>query len=239
VLLGGVGSDLPLSHCHGRVRVPSGFFEGVVRRSEPVSDGDRAQRRYESPLRESRAADTRDRIIGAAAELARDLPSWDWGTLTIQAVADRAGVGRRTVYRHFASEADLHASLGKRLQEEAGVSYDRVTLDALPDVAERVFSSMAMFAVESWALVPSAFPTADAERLEGFRSAVAAATPDLEGAEREVAAAALDVVWSVASYELLLRDWHLQPSEAFQVQRWLHDLLVGAIRSGDKAAPGS
>ena len=54
---------------------------------------------------------SRARIIAGAAELARELPSWDWGTLTIQAVADHAGVSRRTVYRHFASQAVLHGCL--------------------------------------------------------------------------------------------------------------------------------
>ena len=49
-----------------------------------------------------------------------------------------------------------------------------------------------------------------------------------------MAAAALDIVWSVASYEILLRDWKLPPVEAVRVQRWLHELVTGALRAGEK-----
>ena len=49
-----------------------------------------------------------------------------------------------------------------------------------------------------------------------------------------MAAAALDIVWSVASYEILLRDWKLAPADAMRVQRWLHTLVSGALRAGEK-----
>jgi len=40
-------------------------------------------------------------VIAAGSELVRQLPSWDWREVTFRAVAERAGVGERTVYRHF------------------------------------------------------------------------------------------------------------------------------------------
>lgn len=193
-------------------------------------------RPYDSPVRRSQAEGTRERIIEAAAELARGLPSWDWGSLTIQAVAGDAGVSRRTVYRHFESEAALHAALARRLQDDAGVSYEGLTLDRLPDVTARVFASVATFAVSTWAVLPSPFPALDADRLDGLRAAIAEHVPGWHGADRERVAAALDVVWSVASYELLLRDWKLDPDEAVHVLRWLHDLAVEAL--GRSTGPG-
>ena len=141
--------------------------------------------------------------------MARELPSWDWGSLTIQAVADQAGVSRRTVYRHFASESALHAALADRLLEEAGVSYEGLALDDLPEMTGRVFSAVAKFAVQPWAVVPAAFPAIDADRLGGLRSAVDSEAPDWADSDRMMATAALDIVWSVASYEILLRDWNL------------------------------
>jgi AcrR family transcriptional regulator len=196
--------------------------------------GDSSRRRYDSPVRRLRAAESRARIIAGAAELARELPSWDWGSLTIQAVADQAGVSRRTVYRHFASEAALHGALADRLLEEAGVSYEGLTLDDLPEVTGRVFSAVAKFAATPWAVVPTAFPALDADRLAGLRSAVDSEVPDWADADRMMAAAALDIVWSVASYEILLRDWNLPPVDAIRVQRWLHKLITGALRAGEK-----
>jgi len=200
-----------------------------------VDEGlDSSRRRYDSPVRRLRAAASRARIIDGAAELARELPSWDWGSLTIQAVADQAGVSRRTVYRHFASEAVLHAALADRLLDEAGVSYEGLTLDSLPEVTGRVFSAVARFAVTPWAVVPAAFPALDADRLDSLRSAVDSQVPDWADADREMAAAALDIVWSVASHEILLRDWKLPPVDAVRVQRWLHTLVTGALRAGEK-----
>jgi len=196
--------------------------------------GDSSRRRYDSPVRRLRAAESRARIIAGAAELARELPSWDWGSLTIQAVADQAGVSRRTVYRHFASEAVLHGALADRLLDEAGVSYQGLTLDHLPEVTGRVFSAVAKFAATPWAVVPAAFPALDADRLDALRSAVHAEVPDWADADRAMAAAALDIVWSVASHEILLRDWKLPPVDAVRVQRWLHELVTGALRAGEK-----
>ena len=196
--------------------------------------GDLSRRRYDSPVRRLRAAESRERIISGAAELARELPSWDWGSLTIQAVADQAGVSRRTVYRHFASEAALHGALADRLLEEAGVSYEGLTLADLPEVTGRVYSAIAKFAVTPWAVVPTAFPVLDAERFGGLRSAVDSEVPDWADADRMMTTAALDIVWSVASYEILLRDWNLTPVDAMRVQRWLHELVTGALRAGEK-----
>ncbi|WAC93365.1 TetR/AcrR family transcriptional regulator [Mycobacterium sp. Aquia_213] len=194
---------------------------------------DSSRRRYDSPVRRLRAAASRERIIAGAAELARELPSWDWGSLTIQAVADQAGVSRRTVYRHFASEALLHGALADRLMEEAGVSYEGLTLDDLPEVTGRVFSAVAKFAATPWAVVPAAFPALDADRLDAIRSAVDSEVSDWADADRAMAAAALDVIWSVASHEILLRDWKLPPADAVRVQRWLHKLIAEALCAGE------
>jgi AcrR family transcriptional regulator len=213
----------------------SGVGDAPVTYDARVDEGGGgSRRRYDSPVRRLRAAESRERIIAGAAELARELPSWDWGSLTIQAVADQAGVSRRTVYRHFASEAALHVALADRLLEEAGVSYAGLTLDDLPEVTGRVYSAVAKFAVTPWAVVPPAFPALDADRLEGLGLAVDSEAPDWSGTDRMMATAALDIVWSVASYEILLRDWNLSPVDAMRVQRWLHKLVTAALRSGEK-----
>ena len=60
-------------------------------------------------------AETRDRILDAGSALVHEFESWDWRPLTFRAVAERAGVGERTVYRHFATEQALHAAVMERL----------------------------------------------------------------------------------------------------------------------------
>lgn len=61
-------------------------------------------RKYELKERAERQAETRRRIVEAANELHRTIGFAD---ATISAVAERAGVQRLTVYRHFATEREL------------------------------------------------------------------------------------------------------------------------------------
>ena len=62
------------------------------------------KRKYELKKRAEQVAETHRRITDAAIELHGSVgPS----RTTLSAVAERAGVERRTLYRHFATEADL------------------------------------------------------------------------------------------------------------------------------------
>src|ERR687893_1317283 len=62
------------------------------------------KRKYELKKRADEMAETRLRITEAAIELHGTVgPS----RTTLSAVAERAGVERRTLYRHFATEAEL------------------------------------------------------------------------------------------------------------------------------------
>jgi AcrR family transcriptional regulator len=65
------------------------------------------KRKYELKKRAEEMAETRLRITEAAIELHGTVgPS----RTTLSAVAERAGVERRTLYRHFPTEADLFAA---------------------------------------------------------------------------------------------------------------------------------
>ena len=49
-----------------------------------------------------------------------------------------------------------------------------------------------------------------------------------------VAAALLDVLWSVASYERMVVDWHMDPGEATRGISW----VIGLIRQAIVTSPG-
>jgi AcrR family transcriptional regulator len=67
----------------------------------------KTKRRYELKKRAEEMAETHRRITEAAVELHGSVgPS----RTTMSAVAERAGVERRTLYRHFPTEADLFAA---------------------------------------------------------------------------------------------------------------------------------
>ena len=79
-----------------------------------MSEAVRPRRRYDGTLRRQQAGETCDRIVAAGSDLLRGSPIRDWRALTIRAVAERAGVNERTVYRHFVNEQGLRDAVMHR-----------------------------------------------------------------------------------------------------------------------------
>jgi AcrR family transcriptional regulator len=69
------------------------------------------RRKYTLKQRAERQAQTRERIVGAAMALHEELGPRD---TTVSAIAERAGVQRLTVYRHFPDEAELFVACTSR-----------------------------------------------------------------------------------------------------------------------------
>src|SRR3954452_13929139 len=79
----------------------------------PMSS-EKTTRRYELRKRADAMAETRRRITEATMELHGTVGP---ARTTISAVAERAGVQRPTVYRHFPTEADLFAACSSHFRE--------------------------------------------------------------------------------------------------------------------------
>ena len=144
------------------------------------------RRRYDSPVRREQAARTRERIIVAGWELAHESPVWDWRALTVRAVAERAGVNERTVYRHFPGERELHDAVMLRLEEEAGVTLEGLRLGDVAKATARVFAHVSSFPmVPRTPRDPTLAATDDRRRAALLRAvaaqALASADPDWLG----------------------------------------------------------
>jgi AcrR family transcriptional regulator len=190
-------------------------------------------RPYDSPVRRSRAAETRERIVLAGSELVHGFDAWDWDQLTFRAVAAQAGVGERTVYRHFPTERLLHEAVMLRLHEEAGVDYEEVTLDNLVAVTTRVLDSMGRFPTAPTAVEPAdqVFAAVDVRRREALARVVAEL--DLDDDTRATVAALLDVLWNLPAFERLVVGWQLEPERASGALAWLVELVLRAARTGE------
>jgi AcrR family transcriptional regulator len=199
----------------------------------------RQRRRYDSPLRCQRAAETRERILAAGSALVHSFPAWDWRDLTFGAVAERAGVGKRTVYRYFPTERDLHDAVMRRLQEESGVTYEGIGLDDLTNVTARVFAALSTHAPRRTDSGPRqpALIAENQRRRDALTRAVALSAPDWTATERQMAAAMLDVLWGMPSYERLITAWDLDGDQATQAMTWVIGVLSDAIRHDRR--PGS
>jgi AcrR family transcriptional regulator len=190
------------------------------------------RRKYDSPLRRKRAAETRDRIVAAGSQLVHEFTRWDWRELTIRAVAKRAGVSEQTVYRHFSNERSLHDAVMRRLRQEAGVPLDEQELKDLPTVIARMYDYMPSYAVAPRSPKDPTIAAKDEERRHELLTAVERATEGWSKKEQEMAAALLDVLWSVPAYDRLVAVWGLETKDAGRAMSALVRVLVDVILDG-------
>ena len=174
----------------------------------------RQRRRYDSTLRRQRAAQTRERIVAAGSRLAHESPAWDWRALTVRAVAGRAGVSERTVYRHFPGERELQDAVMRRLEDEAGVRLDGLLLADVADATARVFAHLSAYPLVPRAPREATLTEADQRRRQALLSAVTLAAAGWPETDRRIAAAVLDMLWGATAYERLVAAWQLTPEQA-------------------------
>ena len=190
------------------------------------------RRRYDSPLRQQRASDTRHRIVTAGCEILRDASIRDWRALTMRAVAERAGVNERTVYRHFTNERGLRDAVMHRMEEQAGIDLESLRLEGITDVAERIFATVSTHPLPPRPPLDPTLTEASHRQREALLRALAPHTEGWSDADRTVAAAMFDVLWGVAPYERLVADWGLDSDQAVAGITWVIGLIEKAVREG-------
>jgi AcrR family transcriptional regulator len=194
------------------------------------------RRRYDSPLRRERAAQTRTRIVAAGAELLRGSSIRDWRAVTIRAVAQHAGVNERTVYRHFANERALRDAVMQRLEEAAGVDLSQMRLHDIADVTARVLHFASSYPMEPRPPLDPTLAATNRRQHDALLAAVAQEAPRWQPADRALAAATLDTLWAVGSYERLVSEWGLDRDQAIRGLTWVIQLVEEAIRE-DRRPP--
>ena len=192
----------------------------------------RARRRYDTTLRRQQAAGTRERIVAAGSALLHRSPIRDWRSLTLRAVAERAGANERTVYRHFANERALRDAVMHRLEEEAGIDLTGLRLEDVAAVAARIFEHVSAYPRKARPPLDPTLTEASQRQRKALLRAVTAQAARWPEADRVVAAAMFDVLWSVASHERLVVDWQLDRERAIRGITWVVGLIEEAVRKG-------
>ena len=198
--------------------------------SSPNADGEQPERRrYDSTLRQEKAADTRRQIVAAGIGLlhASDVRNWD--VLSIRAVAERAGVHERTIYRHFGTERGMRDAVMKGLEDQAGVVLEGMQLEDVAKVATRIFEHVSSFPLPSRPALDPTLTEANRRQHSALMDAVAGRASGWSSADQTMAAGILDVLWSVAAYERLVRDWELDPARAIEAINWVIEMVEFAI----------
>ena len=140
------------------------------------------------------------------------------------------------MYRHFANEQALRGAVMEHLEDDAGIELAGMGLDDVTDVAGRIARVVAGRARARRPPVDPTLHDASRRQHDALLAAVGAETPGWSDADRRLAAALLDVLWSVGSYEHLAVDWGLDRDEAIRGTAWVIDLVTAAVREG--RAPG-
>ena len=200
----------------------------------PHAEAAGARRSYDSTLRRQRAAETRERIIAAGSELLHGSSVRDWHGLTIRAVAERAGVNERTVYRHFTNEQGLHDAVMQQFENEAGIDLRGMQLEDVADVTTRIFGHVSSYPTDARQPLDPTLLDAKQRQHDALLTAVSARAGAWSDGDRRMAAAVLDVLWGVASYERMVVDWQMDPAEATRGISWVIELIRQAIL----ASPG-
>ncbi len=188
----------------------------------------RGKRPYEMRKRAETMAATRQRITEAAMELHGTVGP---ARTTITAVAERAGVQRHTVYRHFPTEDDLFAACsGHYLATNPLPDVDEWS--AIADPEQRLAHALeelygfyerteAMFSniLRDEELVPSVAPALlpVRESLERAANALAAGWPQARGGRRRVVAAAARHVVDFHTWHSLARGGGVSRSQAVEL----------------------
>jgi AcrR family transcriptional regulator len=159
-------------------------------------------------------------------------------TVSIQRVADRAGLAHRTVYRHFSSRQELIDQLAEwldqRLLERGGIYH----LDSIDDLPCAVAKNARLFDDEAdlvKALVLATWSgsgpaAAQQQRTRDFAKFVSSVTVDLNPTEAAVFAAIVRYLASSRTWFALREESGLTGAESGPVLAWAIQTLLDALR---------
>lgn len=193
------------------------------------------RRPYSSPLRAQQADDTRDRILAATEAL---LAEAEAGDISIDRIAERAMVQRRTVFRHFDSREALFDAFWTWFNARHAL----VTLPAnAAELAEAPRHAFPAFEAAS-GVVRASLHTASGRamrartvpaRRAAFAEALAPLTAGLPAEERARVEALAHLLYSASAWEVLADYGGLTGAQAGEAASWALRLILSATGRGD------
>jgi hypothetical protein len=120
------------------------------------------------------------------------------------------------------------------LEEQAGIDLGSLRLEDVVEFTVRTLRHVSDYPRLPRAQLDPTLTDANQRQHDALIRAVTAEAEDWGEADRVLAAAVLDVLWSVASYERLAVDWQLPPGDAIRGLTWAVRLVQDAITRGDR-----
>lgn len=196
-----------------------------------------ATRNYTSPLRAARVQETRERILEAVADWMRVDGE---GELTLDEVARRAGVERRTIFRHFETKESLLETFWAWINERVAprtlpgsleelVAGPRETFPRFDDFEGVIRSSL--HSPTGRAMRMAAVPA----RRHAFHETLREATRGADAADQRRLEAVVHCLYSAAAWETLRDYAGLTGAEAGDAASWAIGILVDAVRARQRS----
>lgn len=161
---------------------------------------------------------TRDAIIEAAFLTFNESPG-----AALSSVADRAGVGRATLHRHFSSRQELMVALAKTAMDELDAAIEAAIANASThtEVLEQALAAMVPLASRQWFLSHEKLDDEPALAAR-YAASIAELHQEIDAARSEGSFAAdLPTVWVAEAYEeltyaawVMVRDGHATSMQA-------------------------
>lgn len=186
-------------------------------------------------LRDRQTAATREQILQVAMQQLGQGPR---GTFSHESIAETAGMGARTVYRHFPDRASLLHALWERLREATQVRFPDSEREILP-MARTVFQEFDANETLVRAVLTSPAGAEVRERggVEGRAAFEQALVPSLDGLperERSRIVAVFVAIYSAQFWNLLRERCKLSGPDAQEAVVWALSSLLRATKISPK-----
>jgi AcrR family transcriptional regulator len=189
-------------------------------------------RRYASPLRDDQKDRTRALLLdAAAAEIAeKGRATVDVDVLTLPAVARRAGVAVRTLYRYFPTKRALQDAYAARMVAASGWGDGPRTPDEVPALFERTYAAMP--ATTKRGKRSAALEANRRARYASLSRALAPAVDGLDDVGRRAIPGLMQALGSVEVVGKLQLYWDLDGAQSGQAIGWAMRTLLAALDEG-------
>jgi AcrR family transcriptional regulator len=190
------------------------------------------RRSYRSPLREEQAQTTRERILAALGQLIASAGERD--DISMDAIAEAAGVERRTVFRHFESRDVLFRAYFQWLNDTLGAE---VAPRTPAEMAASLRSAFRSFDAHESAMRSAIHSRPGREmrsatipaRRDAFAACLASVTSGLSASDRARVEALAHLLYSAPAWEVLKDYGGLTGSEAGEAAAWALDVILSAV----------
>ncbi len=197
-----------------------------------------AVKRHGPDLRDEYAAQTRQRIVAAFVESLADEAADD---VSMAAIAKRANVAERTIYRHFKTRAELLTEAGEWIEANVFGYVPFTSPDELPGIFRKLCRSFDRHPHLARAI---ALTRAGRTMRAGFRrrlidhhrEAMAPLTRHLKPKEVRQAQALATYLNNVLAWSALREDFGMSGAEIADAIEWALTTLLKDVRRRDAAA---